>query len=83
VGVFVKSWFAPRIEEQREALFDELDERLRRTEVGLREIDGCAAHRVEVADAARLVSEFWTGEKREYEDWERVLRTRPIIGGTE
>ncbi|MFC6993216.1 hypothetical protein ACFQH3_16740 [Haladaptatus sp. GCM10025707] len=83
VGLFVRAAFAPRIEEQREAMFDTLDERLRRVETGLRGIEGCGARRIPVEDATQLIGEFWAGESREYGDMQRVLRTRPLVGGAE
>lgn len=83
VGLFVQAWLAPRIEAQRAALFDALDDRLRQIEAGVREIDGCHARRVEATEATRLVGEFWAGEPREYNSLRRVLRTRPLIGGGE
>lgn len=81
VGLFVRAWLAPRIEAQQAAMFDALDERLRRVETGLREIDGCNASRVAVEDATALVGEFWAGEEPAYGDRAAVLRTRPLVGG--
>ncbi len=81
LGALLSAWLAPDAAEQRAAMFDALDERLRRVELGLREIDGCAAHRVSAGEATRLVAEFWAGEPLEYGDLRRVLRTRPLVGG--
>ncbi|WP_336361619.1 hypothetical protein [Haladaptatus sp. ZSTT2] len=81
LGLFVRAAFAPRVEEQREAMFDTLDERLRRVETGLRGIEGCGARRISAEDATRLIGEFWAGGSREYGDMSRVLRTRPLVGG--
>jgi hypothetical protein len=83
VGLFVRAWLAPGVETQREGMFDELDERQRRVTQGLREIEGCDAQRVDVGEATRLIGEFWAGERREYGDMDRVLRTRPLVGGVE
>lgn len=80
VGLFVRAWLAPRLEEQRASMFDALDDRVRRIEAGLRGIDGCDARRVDVTTATRLISEFWAGEPRDYGDMRRVLRTRPLVG---
>ncbi|WP_343063154.1 hypothetical protein [Halosimplex rubrum] len=80
LGVFVRAYFAPRVEERRDALFEELDDRLRRIRTGLREIDGCNAHRVDTAEATRVVGEFWAGESQEYGDMDQVLRTRAMVG---
>jgi len=81
LGVFVRAYFAPPEEERRDALFEELDDRLRRIRTGLREIDGCNAHRVDIAEATRVISEFWAGEPQDYGDMEQVLRTQTMVGG--
>ncbi|MFB6211005.1 MAG: hypothetical protein ABEI76_05660 [Halobacteriales archaeon] len=81
VGIIVEAWFAPRSEEQHEAMIDTLDDRLQRVRTGLREIEGCTAHRVPVTAATRLVGEYWAGESIDYGDMDRVLRTRPLVGG--
>lgn len=81
VGAFVSVWLAPRIEEERAAMFDALDERLRRVERGLREIEGVETRRVDATTAAERIAEFWTGEGVDYEDSERVLHDRPIVRG--
>ncbi|WP_328587674.1 hypothetical protein [Halosimplex salinum] len=83
LGVFIRAYFAPRIEEQRDALFEELDDRLRRIRTGLREIDGCNAHRVDTPAATQVIGEFWAGESQDYGDMEQVLRTRTMVGGVE
>lgn len=80
LGLFVQAWFAPREVEARAAMFDALDERLRRVEAGLREIEGCDARRVAVDDATQLVAEFWAGESRADGDFSQALRTRPLVG---
>jgi hypothetical protein len=81
LGVFVRAYFAPRAEERRDALFEELDDRLRRIRTGLREIDGCNAHRVDTGEAAQVIGEFWAGEPLEYGDMDQVLRTQTMVGG--
>lgn len=83
VGLLVRAWLAPRVETQREAMFDTLDERLQRVETGLREIDGCTARRVAVEDATALLGEFWTGTQFEDGDISSMLRSRPLVGGKE
>lgn len=81
LGAFVSVWLAPRIEEERAAMFDALDERLRRVERGLREIERVETRRVDATTAAELVATFWTGEGVSYDDPERVLHDRPIVRG--
>ncbi|WP_277552341.1 hypothetical protein [Halobaculum limi] len=79
LGVFIDIWLAPSVDDQRVAMIAELDDRLRRVEAGLREIDGCAATRVDCSEATELLAAFWAGEQREYENMEQVLRTRPLV----
>lgn len=79
LGLFVQAWFAPPIEEERDAMFTALEERLRRVQAGVREIEGCGSRRVPVDEMVSLVGSFWAGEQIEYEDMERVLRTHPLI----
>lgn len=81
LGLIIRAWLAPPEAVQRAAMFDLLDERLHRVETGLREIEGVRAHRVEAGEATRLVAAFWTGEQEVDRDWDRILRTRPIVGG--
>lgn len=82
LGMFVRAKFAPRREEEREAMFDELDERLRQIESGIREIEGCNSHRVDATEATKLVGEFWAGEPREFGDIDTRLRRTPVVGGS-
>jgi hypothetical protein len=80
LGLLLEAWLAPAGVEQRAAMFDALEERLGRIETGLRDIEGCSAHYVDAGEASTLIGEFWAGEPREYEDTDRVLRTRPMVG---
>ncbi|WP_135820857.1 hypothetical protein [Halostella litorea] len=79
LGLFVQAWFAPAKAAQHEAMSSALSERCRRLEGGIREMDGCSATRVATADAVKLLGEYWSGERPEYGDMERVLRTRPVV----
>ena len=79
LGIFIDIWLAPSVDDQRAAMLDELDERLRHIETGVRGIDGCGASRLAVEDATTLLAEFWAGETREYANIEQVLRTRPLV----
>lgn len=80
LGAFVTAWLAPSADDVHVAMVEALDQRLRRVAGGLREIDGCAAHRIDAGEAVELLAEFWAGDPREYGDMARVLRTRPIVG---
>lgn len=79
LGLAVRAVTAPPVAAERAAMFEALDERLRRVERGLRDIEGCDARRLDVAEALALISEFWAGASREYQDPDRVLRTRPLV----
>ena len=65
--------------ERRQAMFDELDERIRtvRTEF-VEDVPGWSAGRLSTLDVFVLAAEFWNGV--EYEDTDRLLRTDPAIG---
>jgi hypothetical protein len=80
VGLFIQALFGPGNEAQDDALFEALDERLRRIRNGIREIDGCGARQVSAIDATQLIGEFWAGEDFAYGDLSEALRTRPLVG---
>jgi len=82
VGTFVQAWNAPSLEDQRATMFETLEERVRRVEGGIREIEGCQAHRVDATAATQLVGEFWAGQELDYGDMSQALRRRPLVGGT-
>jgi hypothetical protein len=79
--VFVEAVLAPRREAERAAMFDTMADRLQVVERGLREIDGCDARRIEAAEAFELLTSFWRGEEVQYDDPDRVVSRRLLIGG--
>ena len=81
LGLLVRVRYAPRREEQRAAMFEALDERVRQIEAGLREIDGCSARHVKATAAADLLAEYWTGQPRDSSETERMLRRAPLVRG--
>jgi len=81
LGLFIRSRYAPRAEDQREAMFDALDERVRQIESGLREIEGCDGRRVDVETATTVIGEYWAGEQRDFGDLDRKLREMPLVRG--
>ena len=83
LGPLVRAWFAPDPREHRLAMADLLDHRLRQLETGLRGLDGCEAHRVDVPEAMTVIAEFWAGEPLAGGEMAQVLRTRPIVGGSQ
>ena len=80
LGVFIEALLAPRRDAERAAMFEAVDERVRLLRQGVREIEGCDAHRVEAADAAELLATFWRGEGVTYDDPAAVITTRPVVG---
>ncbi|QIO24260.1 hypothetical protein [Haloarcula sp. JP-L23] len=81
LGLFVTSWFAPRVADERQAMFDELDSRLRRVENGIREIEGCDASRLNAHESLGVVGNFWTQEEYATKTLEQLARRRPVISG--
>ena len=82
LGTLLSVWNAPPPAEQRAVMFETLEERTQRIVTGLREIEGCDAHRIGAEDASRLVSEFWAGQSIAYGTMSDALRSRPIVGGS-
>jgi hypothetical protein len=82
-GLLIRAWAAPRIEDEREALFETLDDRLARIQQGLREIEGCNARRVDVDDATTVLTGFWRGQTMSEADTSQTLRNTPIVRGPE
>lgn len=81
VGFVVGVWFGRSVPERHAAMVRELDERLGRLEVAFRDVQGCAAHRIEAHEAVGLISAFWSGEDLPAGALQKVLRTRPVIEG--
>lgn len=79
VGLLVQAWFAPRVEEEFDAMRSELTERLRRIEIGIREIEGCSAQRVDADEMATLLASFWNGETRDTGEMDERIRRTPLI----
>lgn len=79
LGILVQLLTAPPEEEERGAMLDELDDRRRRVERGLRSIEGCDTRQVDAAELTHLIAEYWTGTETEYGNQEQVLRTAPVI----
>jgi hypothetical protein len=79
LGILVQIWTAPPEQEERAAMLEELDERRRRVERGVRSIEGCDTRSVGASELTRLIAEYWTGREIEYGNPEQVLRTSPVI----
>ncbi|WP_049935187.1 hypothetical protein [Haloplanus natans] len=82
LGVFIEAVCAPRQDEERAAMFEAVDDRVRQLRTGLRGIDGCDVERISASEAAEVLATFWRGEHVEYEDADRVITTRPVVGGS-
>jgi hypothetical protein len=81
IGLLVTAWFAPRVADERQAMFDELDTRLRRVEGGIREIEGCESSRLSAQDALGVVGNFWTQETYSSETLTQLARRSPVVSG--
>lgn len=79
LGTLVRVWLAPSQNEQRDAMFGMLEQRLSRIERGLREIEGCGARAVPATEAVELLASFWAGEQIEYGDPEKAFQVRSIL----
>jgi hypothetical protein len=78
LGVFLKIWLAPGLDEERTAMVTQLGERTRLVARGLREMDGVNTRRVSASTAVELVAGFWRGESVEIDDPDQVLGSAPI-----
>ncbi len=79
IGLLVRIWTAPSEKEEQLAMLEELDERRRRIERGLREIEGCDTRSVEATELTRLIAEYWSGTDLAYGRPDQILRTTPIV----
>jgi len=79
VGPLVRAWRAPPEPVVTAAMAEALDDRLQRVTMGLRDVEGCHAHRVDAGEAAQLIAEYWAGHSLEYDELDRLLRTRPVV----
>ena len=83
LGMLVRIATSPPKTEERAAIADELDERLRRVERGLRGIEDVGASRLDAEELTRVVGEFWAGEDLEHGDLSHRIRTTPIVDGAD
>lgn len=78
IGHLARALTAPPRARERAALAAELDERCHRLEQALRTIDGVDTSRVEGADVASLVAEYWAAPGDADRIGER-LRSSPVV----
>lgn len=80
VGLVIDALFAPPIAVQRASMCETLQERVRRVEHGLREIDGCEAHQLDASAAVAVVAEYWSDQPFAYDDVDAVLEPTTVVG---
>jgi len=80
IGTLISAWFAPRVLDEQQAMFEELDSRLRRLEGGLREIEGCGTTRLHGEECLAVLGRFWTNEEYAPKTLDRLTRTQPVVG---
>jgi hypothetical protein len=83
VETLVQAATSPPVAEERAVMADELDERLKRVERGLRGIEDVNAARIDVVELTGVIDEFWAGEDLEHGDLPHRIRTTPIVNGGE
>jgi len=81
VGLLVQAWFAPRSEEEFDAMGAELTERLRRVERGYGRLRAVPHRASTPPTMATLLASFWNGEIRDEGEMGERIRTTPLIGG--
>ena len=82
LGPVVRALTAPPEVEVRAAMVDELGDRLRRVERGLRNIEDVDATRINAADLTSVIAEFWAGEAIDHGRISGRVRPNPIVGGS-
>jgi len=79
IGGLIRAATSPPQAEERAAMADELDDRIRQIERGLRGIEDVYANRLASDDMTRVIAEFWSGEPMDQGDLSQRLRTTPIV----
>ncbi|MFB6103161.1 MAG: hypothetical protein ABEJ73_11435 [Haloplanus sp.] len=83
LGVVIRAATSPPVSEERAAMADELDERIRQVERGLRGIKDIEASRLDAEELAKVIGEFWAGQHLDYGDLSHRIRTTPLITRTD
>jgi len=83
IGTLVRAATSPPKAAERAAMAEELDERLRRVERGLRGIEDVNASRIDATEFTRVIGEFWAGRDLEQGNLAHRIRTTPLVGGTD
>lgn len=82
-GVLIRAATSPSVTEERAAMADELDERLRQVARGLRGIEGLEASQIDTAELTGVIGEFWAGQSLDHGDLSNRIRTTPLVSRTE
>ena len=83
VGVLIRAATSPPVAEERAAMADELDERLRQVERGLRGIEDVEASRIDAEELTGVIGEFWAGQSLDHGDLSHRIRTTPLVTRSE
>ena len=79
LGVVIRAATSPPVAEERAAMADELDERIRQVERGLRGIEGIEASRLDAEELTGVIGEFWAGQHLDHGDLSHRIRTTPFV----
>jgi hypothetical protein len=83
LGVLIRAATSPPVAEERAAMADELDERLRQVERGLRGIEDVEASRIDAEELTGVIGEFWAGQSLDHGDLSHRIRTTPLVTRSE
>ena len=78
-GVVIRAATSPPVAEERAAMADELDERIRQVERGLRGIEDIEASRLDSKELTGVIGEFWAGQHLDHGDLSHRIRTTPFV----
>ncbi len=79
LGVVIRAAMSPPVAEERAAMADELDERIRQVERGLRGIEDIEASRLDAEELTGVIGEFWAGQHLDHGDLSYRIRTTPFV----
>ena len=83
LGVLIRTATSPPVAEERAAMADELDERLRQVERGLRGIEDVESSRIGAEELTGVIGEFWAGQSLDHGDLSHRIRTTPLVTRSE
>ena len=83
LGLLIRAATSPPVAEERAAMADELDERLRQVERGLRGIEDVEASRIDAEELTGVIGEFWAGQSLDHGALSHRIRTTPLVTRSE